>query len=419
MGPMSMIQERNRQILQRRKEGVSQRAVAEEFALSPSRIYLIERRYAADTAMDYIYRTPIVKSPTIQSGQRIKNAGTANLPSSDRGIEGLRKFYRQARGSPLASAMFAPLAHTTQSRSTYRQNSNPQRNPHATTPVAPRTSFRSGCSSPACVIVGLTVGVSIAYKGSMTVPGDSDVIVRQSHQQMLKLVAKSFYQELIKYGVNKSEVLTVAAHLLDNVLQNHQTGDKGTDCFNRLFTIKDIQDDWLAHQRLSLKPVSLTPLQEDLIPRVAEWLKAPLIQDSFYPRFPESQEELRNYFVQGSRRYFCIHYEREPVGLIGAENIDSASARLEMRKFVGNRALQGKGIGKRATGLFLYYVFMRLNFHKVYIHSMEVNIRNLNLNSRFGFELEGVFMQEVLLAGQRQDVVRMGLARSVWLGLFS
>ncbi len=49
---MTTIQERNRQILQRRKDGVSQKAVAREFALSPDRIYLIERRYAADTAMD-------------------------------------------------------------------------------------------------------------------------------------------------------------------------------------------------------------------------------------------------------------------------------------------------------------------------------------------------------------------------------
>lgn len=34
---------------------------------------------------------------------------------------------------------------------------------------------------------------------------------------MLKLVAKGFYKELIKYGVKEPEVLTVAEHLLDNV----------------------------------------------------------------------------------------------------------------------------------------------------------------------------------------------------------
>jgi transposase len=45
------IQERNRQILQMRKTGVSQREVARIFSLSRSRIYLLERRDKADRSM--------------------------------------------------------------------------------------------------------------------------------------------------------------------------------------------------------------------------------------------------------------------------------------------------------------------------------------------------------------------------------
>lgn len=45
---MIPISERNRQILQMRKEGLSQREVAERFGLSTSRIYLLERRDVAD-----------------------------------------------------------------------------------------------------------------------------------------------------------------------------------------------------------------------------------------------------------------------------------------------------------------------------------------------------------------------------------
>lgn len=81
--------------------------------------------------------------------------------------------------------------------------------------------------------------------------------------------------------------------------------------------------------------------------------------------------------------------------------------------------MHGKGIGKRATFLFLYHVFLIRKFAKVYIHSMDTNIRNLNLNGKFGFELEGVFLQDVLIRAQRCDVVRMALVRPVWLELFS
>lgn len=49
---MIPIQERNRQILRMRKDGVSQTEVARRFKLSPSRIYLIEKRDATDRATD-------------------------------------------------------------------------------------------------------------------------------------------------------------------------------------------------------------------------------------------------------------------------------------------------------------------------------------------------------------------------------
>jgi len=48
---MISIQERNQQIVQMRKEGVTQAQVARKFKLSRTRIYLIERRDAAETSM--------------------------------------------------------------------------------------------------------------------------------------------------------------------------------------------------------------------------------------------------------------------------------------------------------------------------------------------------------------------------------
>jgi RimJ/RimL family protein N-acetyltransferase len=44
---------------------------------------------------------------------------------------------------------------------------------------------------------------------------------------------------------------------------------------------------------------------------------------------------------------------------------------------------------------------------------------NLNINSRFGFELEGVFLEDLKVGNQRQDIVRMALFKSLWLQIFS
>jgi RimJ/RimL family protein N-acetyltransferase len=243
--------------------------------------------------------------------------------------------------------------------------------------------------------------------------------MRKYHEQMLKLVAKGFYNELINYGVDKADVLNVAGHLLDNVLQKKVEAGKHTEFYNNLFTIKDVKDEWATAKRLALGEVSITPMDMALVPRVAAWLHEPGVGQSFFPRFPESEANLARHFQSWDCEYFSVFHQQDFAGIIGAQNIDAESAKLEMRKLVGDAAMHGKGIGKRATFLFLYHVFVLRKFRKVYLHSLDINIRNLNLNGKFGFELEGVFLEEAKAGDRWRDVIRMALAGPVWLELFS
>ena len=57
--------------------------------------------------------------------------------------------------------------------------------------------------------------------------------------------------------------------------------------------------------------------------------------------------------------------------------------------------------------------------HKVYVHSRDINVRNINLNSGFGFELEGAFLEDTKIGGQRVDLVRMALLAPIWDALFA
>ncbi len=253
----------------------------------------------------------------------------------------------------------------------------------------------------------------------MSASDESPSPLKKYHEQMLKLVAKGFYNELINYGVDKADVLSVAGHLLDNVLQKGANADKHTEYYNRLFTIKDVQNEWEPSRRLSLQQVSISPMDPCLITQVASWLRAPGIRESFYPRFPETDTDLVRLFKAPNCEYFSIFHQQKLAGIIGGQDIDTQSAKLEMRKLVGDAAMHGKGIGKRATFLFLYYVFVIRKFRKVYLHSLDINIRNLNLNGKFGFELEGVFLEEAKIQDRWRDVIRMALAGPVWLELFS
>jgi RimJ/RimL family protein N-acetyltransferase len=240
-------------------------------------------------------------------------------------------------------------------------------------------------------------------------------------EQMLKLITKGFYKELINYGIEKKYIITVSSHLLDYLLKDLKdtTVGKDDEYYNQLFTVKNIQDNWKKNQRLIIKDVSISPLKPEMCSQVAVWLADPAIKYNFIPSFPEAENELKEYFEHVGRAYFIIHYNDEPVGVIGADNMDNKSRKLEMKKFVGNAGLHGKGIGKFATFLFLYYSFSILGFDKVYIHSGDANMRNIILNSKFGFELEGIFFDDVVIQSTKKDVVRMGLLKARWLEIFS
>lgn len=251
-------------------------------------------------------------------------------------------------------------------------------------------------------------------------PSDRDHVERRQQEQLLKLVTKGFYNELINYGVPKADIVTIASHLLGLMSAQDGAPAKQDRFYSRVFTLDSLEARWTTTQQLSVDgSVVLRPIDDALLAEIAKWLAAPEVRTSFVTPYPTTLEGLQAHFASPTCRYFCIEYEGEPVGIIGAENIDEHSRRLEMRKFVGRRDLQGMGIGTRATFAFLYHAFRIANFEKVYIYSTDVNVRNLNINNQFGFTLEGVFFQELVGEQGRLDIVRMGLLRSSWQAIFA
>jgi RimJ/RimL family protein N-acetyltransferase len=251
-------------------------------------------------------------------------------------------------------------------------------------------------------------------------PGGDWQIVDQQRDQMLRMVTRGFYNELVNYGAGRGEILRIATHLLDNILNQNQQAEPSQPPVGTNLSLRSVQDHWKDRQRVMVDQVTLRPLVPELIPCLTEWLSAPGVADSFFPAFPTDGPALTRHFCGCSTcDYLTIEVEGRPVGIIGGEDLDRASGRVEMRKLVGDATLRGQGIGKRATFGFLYYAFNILNLHKVYIHSRDINVRNLNINRSFGFEVEGVFLEEVATRqGRRADIVRMALLRPIWLAMF-
>lgn len=252
--------------------------------------------------------------------------------------------------------------------------------------------------------------------------GKHPEVEKLKQEHMLKIVTGSFYKELIKYGVDNSDIVSVSMNLLDYVTdtKNSITNERYKH-FN--FTYSDVKNNWLKDQSLAIREISIKPLQNEnaILEQVRNWLQADEIKNTFIDYLPKSTESLQSYFFNSSdKEYFGIYKDgNEIIGIIGAERIDSNFNKLEMKKYVAIDKYRGKGYGKAATFLFLYHTFNIRKFNKVFIHSIDTNIKNINLNSHFGFSLEGLFLGEAVINQQYHDVLRMGLVREKWLDIFA
>ena len=250
-------------------------------------------------------------------------------------------------------------------------------------------------------------------------------LLRHQQAQMLKLVTQSFCTELVRFGVDKSDLVSVSVQLLDYVTDGAAGSDKPEVPFPEAepdgepdrpgwpFALGDVERG--EGGTLRCRETEVRPLGEGEVEAVGRWARDAQVRQTMIGLLPRSPEALgRHLLGTPGNAYFGIHVEGTFVGVIGGEGFDPRARKVEMRKVIGEEAYRGRGIGKQATFLWLYHAFGVQGANKVYLHTLDANVRNINLNARLGFELEGVLYQDVCLDGVYRDVVRMSLLRSRW-----
>jgi len=98
-----------------------------------------------------------------------------------------------------------------------------------------------------------------------------------------------------------------------------------------------------------------------------------------------------------------------PIGATAFLNIDVDQRLAELRKLIGEPAMRGRGYAKAASRLWVGYGFRGLRLHKIYLNTLNTNLRNIQLNEDLGFKVEGMLRDEVLVDGKYYDVLRMAI----------
>jgi RimJ/RimL family protein N-acetyltransferase len=60
--------------------------------------------------------------------------------------------------------------------------------------------------------------------------------------------------------------------------------------------------------------------------------------------------------------------------------------------------------------MWIQYGIHGLGLEKIYVSTLQTQIANIKLNEKIGFQVEGLLTNEVLIDGERCDVLRMGLS---------
>jgi len=101
----------------------------------------------------------------------------------------------------------------------------------------------------------------------------------------------------------------------------------------------------------------------------------------------------------------------EPIGSVAYFDYDPAHGKAELRKLIGEPSLRGKGYARQAAALWIRFGLEALGLRKIYLNTLETNIRNIRINEELGFRVEGILHDEVCIDGTYYDVLRMGLWR--------
>lgn len=163
--------------------------------------------------------------------------------------------------------------------------------------------------------------------------------------------------------------------------------------------------------------VSIRKITPEDTDNIIKWRNSPDVNHNFIYRRPLTREDhlnwLRNKVDTGDVAQFIIHSDElgRDVGSVYLRDIDPDFKKAEYGIFIGEECARGHGIGSKAARLILEYGFEQLDLNRIFLRVFARNERAIVSYKNAGFVFEGLFRQDVILEGVKEDVVFMSILR--------
>jgi RimJ/RimL family protein N-acetyltransferase len=221
----------------------------------------------------------------------------------------------------------------------------------------------------------------------------------------IEAVARGFYREADRYGFRPADYVRFMSSLLD--IANGRIAVPAPGALSQRIT-PPIPDVGVGDEQVAIRAFDGVA-DVDLL---RGWLADPAGRH-FLPVRAGGALLTLDEIMEDSRSVLGMVtlIDGTPMGVTAFLDFDPVQRKAELRKLIGVPGLRGRGHGKAATRLWLRYGFEVLNLHKIYLSTVDTNVRNIRLNEGLGFKLEGILHDEVLMDGVYHDVLRMAIWR--------
>lgn len=232
----------------------------------------------------------------------------------------------------------------------------------------------------------------------------NDFEIKVMNDMTVEAVSKAIINETSKWEFKNSDYITLINALLDLSLSKAQT-DVSTK------KVKEKQGQVKLNFPLTGEQIRIRLFDKDTDYNIVQrWL-----EDEFGRWFLLSRSYTRDVtldqLIEDERNILGIIAlpDYTPIGLMGYLDYDKFHHKVEMRKLIGEEKYREKGYAKEATMLWIQYGINNLGLKKIYLNTIENNIRNVTLNKEMGFQIEGILRKECFIDNDYYDLLRMGL----------
>jgi RimJ/RimL family protein N-acetyltransferase len=226
-------------------------------------------------------------------------------------------------------------------------------------------------------------------------------------EKTLETLAHSFYKESKQYGFRRVDYVRFVNNLLELAMHGdgseNQSIQRSTNGFDQEIPVS-----------LPLKGprVIIRPYYPEKDKVYEQWLKDTDGRFFLLSRVSLRRTELDTLVYDPSNTIATITlHDHTPIGAVAFLKHDQVQHKAELRKLVGIPEYRGKGYAHEASQLWVQYGLWGLGLHKIYLNTLNTNLRNIKLNEELGFKVEGILRDEVFIDGKYHDVLRMSLLR--------